>query len=484
MLFTEPSFLFLFLPLLLGTYFLSPSQVRNGLLAAASIVFYSWDEPAFTLVLLASIGLNYLWGLALESAKDSRQRKGTLAIGVAANLGVLGFFKYAGFLVDSLNPLLETLGAPTLSDPRVELPLGISFFTFQAMSYLIDVYRGSFPAQKNALDLTLYISFFPQLIAGPIVRYKEIASQIRNRVVSHRLFADGVRRFVFGLGKKVLIANTIAGCVDRIFELPASEITFTLAWVAMAGYALQIYFDFSGYSDMAIGLGKMFGFKIPENFNHPYIARSITEFWRRWHMTLSTWFRDYVYIPLGGNRIRNTRTYLNLSAVFLLCGLWHGASWNFIVWGIFHGVLLSVERAGLSRWLETAPRFLAHIYTLLFLLIGWVFFRAETLPYAMNLLQVMFGLTQGGGTHLLVRDCLGTDALIAMLAGCFLATPIYHWSRAKLADWIKDLPDRNGQARRLQLAMHGESLVVFVILGLALIWISALTYSPFIYFRF
>jgi alginate O-acetyltransferase complex protein AlgI len=483
-LFTEPSFLFLFLPLLLGAYLLAPIGVRNGILAFASLVFYSWDEFAFTLVLLASIAGNYLFGLALGSVAQIGRRKIVLTVAVLGNLGILGFYKYSGFLVGALNPLLERIGVPLLSDPHVELPLGISFFTFQAMSYLVDVYRRVCPAQRNALDLTLYIAFFPQLIAGPIVRYKEIAAQIQNRVVTNRLFADGVRRFVYGLGKKVLVANTIAGCVDGILELPSAEITCSLAWGAMIGYTLQIYFDFSGYSDMAIGLGKMFGFKIPENFNHPYISRSITEFWRRWHMTLSAWFRDYVYIPLGGNRVRAGRTYLNLAAVFLLCGLWHGAAWNFLVWGLFHGTLLAVERAWLGDLLRKAPRILAHLYTLTFLLIGWVWFRAETLPAALNLLKVMFGFQDGGGTHLLLRDYLAGDSLIALALGVVLAAPLYPVLRSALAAWVRRLSDRPARWSRLQLVRHCESLLIFSILVLALVWISAFTYSPFIYFRF
>jgi alginate O-acetyltransferase complex protein AlgI len=483
-LFTEAPFLFLFLPLLLGTYLLAPTRFRNGLLAIASILFYSWDEPAYTAVLLGSIALNFVAGFALDSYRGTRARRVTLTLAIIANLGLLGFFKYAGFFVDSLNAPLELLGLPPLPVPRVELPLGISFFTFQAMSYVVDVHRGTCPAQRNILNLSLYIALFPQLIAGPIVRYKEIAAQIRERVLTQRMFAEGVRRFVFGLGKKMLIADTIAQCVDAIFELPGNEITITLAWAAIVGYALQIYFDFSGYSDMAVGLGKMFGFRIPENFRYPYSSRSVTEFWRRWHITLSAWFRDYVYIPLGGNRVRRSRTYLNLAAVFLLCGLWHGATWNFIIWGAFHGALLIVERLAVGSWLRRAPAPFAHIYTMIAILIGWVWFRAESLPAAMEFLGVMFGGREGAGVHLALRNYLTNEVIVAMLLGIILATPAYPALRTRIAGYVRAVPGREQRWRRLELAHHAESLVLLAVLALSIIWIAALTYSPFIYFRF
>jgi alginate O-acetyltransferase complex protein AlgI len=351
MLFTEPVFWFLFLPLLLSLHFLVVRPQRNLLLLLASLLFYAWGERSFVFVMLASIAFNYVVGLWIDTRRGvrSRERRWPLAVGVAGNLLLLAAYKYANVLADQLSAVFVALGLPGLELEPIHLPIGISFFTFQGMSYVIDIHRGETPVQRHPLRLALYISMFPQLIAGPIVRYGRIATQLVERTIDRRGFADGVRRFTVGLGKKVLIANSVALPADTIFALPPDQLTTAAAWLGIVCYTLQIYFDFSGYSDMAIGLGRMFGFRFPENFNYPYVAESVTEFWRRWHMTLSNWFRDYLYLPLGGNRLGRVRLAANLFTVFFLCGLWHGASWTFVVWGLYHGVLLSLERRRVGR---------------------------------------------------------------------------------------------------------------------------------------
>ncbi len=365
MVFSSITFLFFFLPVFLMGYLGVGKKGRNLFLLLASLFFYLWGEQLFVLVMLASIVMNYFFGLLLDRVgiQGSRAGKFLLAAALVANLGMLVFFKYANFAVDNLNLLLSWLNMPLMHLHKVHLPIGISFFTFQAMSYLIDLYRQEYKAQKNPLYLGLYISLFPQLIAGPIVRYSDIAEHIKKRTVSLHDFACGAERFVFGLGKKILIANPMGLMADHIFAMQAELLSTGTAWLGITCYTLQIYFDFSGYSDMAIGLGRMFGFHFLENFNYPYISRSIREFWRRWHISLSTWFRDYLYIPLGGNRHGNNRTSLNLLIVFLLCGLWHGASWNFILWGLMYGFFLVAERGIWGRIVTGMHPIGQHCYT-------------------------------------------------------------------------------------------------------------------------
>ena len=358
MLFPEPAFLFFFLPVLLVLYQASPGFLRNALLTIASLAFYAVGEKLYSAIMFASIFLNWWIGLRVGSATSPNGKRNWLTVGVAGNLALLGFFKYANFLVDNLNDGLSLVGVPEISIGQVHLPIGISFYTFQAMSYLIDVARGTKP-QRSLLNVALFISLFPQLIAGPIVRYGMISGQLTDRLRTSRLFNDGVRRFIVGLAKKTIIANAMALPADRIFGLEPQELTTPLVWLGMIAYTLQIYFDFSGYSDMAIGLGRMFGFHFPLNFRYPYAARDITDFWRRWHISLSSWFRDYLYIPLGGNRGSEWKTYRNLLIVFLLCGLWHGASWLFVAWGLYHGAFLIIERMGLGAPSETCLAFSA-----------------------------------------------------------------------------------------------------------------------------
>ncbi len=480
MLFTEPTFLFLFLPLLLALYFLTRVHARyaNWLLLMASVLFYAKGGGVFTWLMLGSIAFNYSMAIVVDRARRVSEHRATLALSVAiaVNLGVLAWFKYANFLVDNVGALLTSFGGPTVTISKVLLPIGISFYTFHAISYVVDVYRGHATAQKSPVHAALYLLLFPQLIAGPIIRYKDIAGQLARRVVSLDDFACGVRRFIIGLGKKVLIANVVAVPADGIFALPASHLIGPYAWAGIVCYALQIYFDFSGYSDMAIGLGRMFGFTFPENFRWPYIADSVQEFWRRWHMSLSSWFRDYLYVPLGGSRVETWKTYRNLVTVFFLCGLWHGASWNFVVWGLFHGVFLVLERLGLGTLLKRLPPTARHGYLLVTMLVGWVFFRAADLPSALTYLQAMFGLGHGEMPPLRLTWYLTRDVRFAMIAGIIGATPVVPALRV----WA----DR--AARRWQgLAAEAVgTLALFAIFIAALVQVAARTYNPFIYFRF
>ncbi|MGA2868947.1 MAG: MBOAT family O-acyltransferase, partial [Verrucomicrobiota bacterium] len=338
MIFSSPIFLLLFLPVVLTVYALLPGlRAKNLWLLLTSLVFYAWGEVIFIFLLLASTLLNYFFGLWVDRTEDVGRRKLAVGIAVAANVGLLAFFKYADFAVASLNSMLTFAGVSPFPQPHILLPIGISFFTFHAISYVVDIYRRKWKAARDPKDVALYIFFFPQLIAGPILRWNAIAPQLAERRMSGDEFAEGIRRFAGGLAKKMLIANALAVPADQIFALPATQLSPAVAWFGLICYTLQIYFDFSGYSDMAIGMGKMFGFKFMENFNFPYTAQSIRDFWRRWHISLSTWFRDYLYIPLGGNRVSGARNNLNLVTVFFLCGLWHGASWTFVIWGLYHG---------------------------------------------------------------------------------------------------------------------------------------------------
>src|SRR5215469_14568338 len=379
MVFSSPIFLFLFLPITLGVYFLLPWRARNLWLLGVSLVFYGWGEPKFVLVMLASIVINFLLALWIDHARKRGGGRLPLTAAVVANIGLLAIFKYTDFITGNLNALLAQLHVSPLALTGIALPIGISFFTFHALSYVIDVYRGEAPAQRNPFTIGLYISLYSQLIAGPIIRYHDVAEQLDKRSVERADFAYGVERFVVGLGKKVLLANTLAVPADLIFSIPGEQLTLPVAWLGLACYTLQIYFDFSGYSDMAIGLGRMLGFRFKENFNYPYVSQSMTEFWRRWHISLSSWFRDYLYVPLGGNRISNARTYFNLCVVFLLCGLWHGAAWTFVAWGAAHGALLVIERLGLGRVLARAPRPVRHAYVLAAVMATWVLFRSNDL---------------------------------------------------------------------------------------------------------
>jgi alginate O-acetyltransferase complex protein AlgI len=467
MVFSEPTFLFLFLPLALAAYFLSPKFARNGLLLFFSLVFYAWGEDEYVGVLLAVIALNYLAGFAIAGARSPALARMALYAGVAANLGALVYFKYAYFLVSKL-----TSDAGLIEAARtIHLPIGISFFIFQSLTYLIDLHARAISLQKSFPALALYVSLFPQLIAGPIVRYSEVEKELRDRHTSASDFAAGTERFIIGLAKKTLIADPMGILADRIFAVPDAGLSTPVAWLGVVAYTLQIFFDFSAYSDMAIGLGRIFGFRFPENFDFPYISQSITEFWRRWHMTLSRWFRDYLYIPLGGNRKGPIRTYFNLSVVFLLCGLWHGASWNFALWGAYHGALLVAERAGLGAALARAPQVLRHAYVMLAVMIGWTPFRAETLGQTLAFYERMFAPGAGPlAAAYPVERFLDPYIALTLIVGVVLSTPAHRLLARTFG----------GARARPAAAAAGYC----ALLAIAVLAAGAADYSPFIYFRF
>lgn len=471
MVFSSVTFLFLLLPIVLACSIFFPARYRNHILFAASILFYFWGEGTFTLLLLGSIVLNYFLAKGLENSKG-RRRNRLLVFGVCCNLFPLFLLKYSGFFLQIFHVRQEL---------SFHLPAGISFFTFQAISYLVDVYRKIVPAERNILNCGLYISMFPQLIAGPIVRYHDIARQLVQRTLSRESFAEGVERFVFGLAKKVLLADQLGIRADTIFSMPLVELSTGQAWLGAVCFSLQIYYDFSGYSDMAIGLGKMFGFTLPENFKYPYSAGSIRDFWRRWHISLSTWLRDYLYIPLGGNRCSNKRNFFNLLLVFTLCGLWHGAAWTFVLWGLWHGIFLVLERIfpfGTKGWLM---RGLGWGYCLLVVLIGWVIFRSSDISAAFQYLSVMAGYGSSGeglaSSQLVNQSKFMTELFVASV----LAFPVCN-SAAQLI-------------LRLQKGQTGTTAVIFVaalwrvllftfLVYCTLITIAAQAYHPFLYFQF
>jgi len=464
MVFSNPVFLFLFLPATLAFYFVSPRFLKNTVLLGASLFFYAWGEDLYVLLLLGSIVLNYLLGIMID-VSQGHFRKWMLWLGIAANLVFLGYYKYIGFI-------FENLGVIDASVPA--LPIGISFFTFQALSYLIDLYFRRVSLQRNPMKLALYISFFPQLIAGPIVRYSEVEKEIQNRNTTRSDVSEGAQQFVRGLAKKTLLADPLGLVADQIFAIPDAGLSPETAWVGAICYALQLYFDFSAYSDMAIGLGRIFGFKFPKNFNYPYVSQSITEFWRRWHMTLSRWFRDYLYIPLGGNRYGPMRTYLNLSIVFLATGIWHGAAWTFIAWGAFHGLFLILERIGLDRLLSRCPNVLRHMYLLIVVLCGWVMFRAETFEQTLSFYGAMF-LGQRGAEAAFFPLARYVDAYIycILALAMIVSVGLRPWLNEKFANHVPFLTG------------HFVSAMWFLALfALAIISVGAASYSPFIYFRF
>jgi len=476
MLFASPLFLFLFLPLTLAAHFAAPRAWRNAVLLVASLVFYSWGEAPYVVLVLASVAFNWALGIAIANAVDVRARRWRLAFAIVGNLGTLAVFKYANFAVANVNALAPVLGTGPLALAAIPLPLGISFFTFHAISYVVDVYKRNADAQRSVPAFALYILLFPQLIAGPIIRWRDIAAQLVARDVRLADFAYGVRRFVLGLGKKTLIANTLGRTADAIFALPAAELTTPLAWLGLVCYTLQIYFDFSGYSDMAIGLMRMFGFRILENFNYPYVARSVREFWRRWHISLSNWFRDYLYVPLGGNRRGRRRAYANLVVVFLLCGLWHGASWPFVLWGAWHGAFLVAERAGLDRWLDRRA-WIAHTYALAAIMGGWVLFRCESLAHAIDYYAALAGLAQGEATRQPLRQHLDGLVVLTLVVATVFATPLAR----RIGQWRDRVTAAGGAARAVLVA---DVAWLGIVLVASAAMLAAGTYNPFIYFRF
>ena len=461
MVFSTPIFLFLFLPAVLVLNYIIPKKyiaAKNVVFLIASLFFYAWGEPKNVLLMLLSIAVNYVCGLLLgRFDSDEKKRKVVLWASVVFNLGLLFFFKYFNFVTGGLFPVIK-------------LPIGISFFTFQIMSYTIDVYRRSVEPQKNLVKLALYISLFPQLIAGPIVRYIDVEKQLTYRECTAEKTARGMIRFSMGLAKKVIISNTVAAICDGIFGSTNTVPAFT-AWVGVICYALQIYFDFSGYSDMAIGMGHMLGFDFLENFNYPYVSCSVQEFWRRWHISLSSWFRDYLYIPLGGNRRGKVRTYINLIIVFACTGLWHGASFSFIVWGLWHGLFLVIERLGFKKVLDKLPKFIGWIYTMLVVLVGWVFFRADTLSAAMKYLGEMFSFSGGVANGMARFDNL---SFIITVIAIVLCTPVYQFLKGKL-----EKTEGGKKAAFVIGAVLATGLFI-----LSVIFLTGSGYNPFIYFRF
>ncbi len=473
MIFSTPVFLFLFLPVVLGGYFLLRKQYRNVWLLTASMLFYAWGEGVFLLLMLTSVLMNYVFALLIENYRHTRRSSVWLTIAVTANLSLLAFFKYANFAVDNLNRILPVFHLSPIHLPPIALPLGISFFTFQALSYVIDVYRGEVRANKQLKDVALYISLFPQLIAGPIVRYRTVAQHIRSRTVTASLFLEGIGRFVVGLSKKVIVGDQLSVIANTAFTYNPHHLPSFSGWGFIVIWGLHVYFDFSGYSDMAIGLGKMFGFRFEENFNYPYISKTIQEFWRRWHISLSTWLRDYLYIPLGGSRKGTIRTYINLFIVFTLCGLWHGASWNFILFGVFQGLFMAVERAWLEKQIQKIWKPLAHIYFFFALTISFVIFA---LPDVSSILAYFHALFVPSGV----------TALPSGLAELFTPTRIALIPVAVLFSFpIVPAADRWIQTQ-MSMRMHTvfRSLVVIGLFSVSLVLIAQNSYSPFLYFRF
>lgn len=472
MLFSSLTFLFLFLPTVLLLHSAVPKWFRNGLLVFASLLFYAWGGVTDSLTLIGSILLNHL--IANQIGKGAESSKGWLKTGLIINVLVIVVFKYLGFITENLNLALASFGADmVLPTVKIRLPLGISFFTFQQMSMLWDVYREKERQKLKLQESTLYVSLFPQLIAGPIVRYHDIIDQIRNRTVTMDRFHSGVQRFILGLFRKVIIANTCAAMADAIMDQQATDLNTAAAWLGAFAYAMQIYFDFAGYSDMAIGIGRMLGFELLENFNFPYVSTSIKEFWRRWHISLSSWFRDYVYIPLGGNRNSELSTYRNLIIVFFLTGLWHGATWSFVLWGLFHGAFIVVERLGFDHVLERMPKPIAWGYAMLVVLIGWVFFRIESIDNSLGYLAVMFG--SGSVDGMVPLQFLDRERISVLIVAIIFSSSV----PLLFAERLKRIGER--------LPVLTEVLTTVVLLAmfvLCVLYENAGSYNPFIYFRF
>ena len=468
MLFSSIVFLFTFLPAVMILYYLLPARFRNVILLLASLVFYAWGEPVYLFLMLLSILFNYFSGLDIaRNLQDKRAAKRSLVFNLIINLAVLGFFKYEGFVLDTLNGILPV----HISYHALPLPIGISFYTFQILSYIIDVYRGNVKVQTNLPNFALYVTMFPQLIAGPIVQYADVDEQLASREVSWTKFGEGSMYFIRGLAKKVLLANTSGMIFTEVSGLAKGNIAVVTAWLGAFAYMFQIYFDFSGYSDMAIGLGKMFGFEFNMNFNYPYVSKSITEFWRRWHISLSSWFRDYVYIPLGGNRVSKIKHIRNLLIVWFLTGLWHGAAWNFVAWGLYYGVILIIEKYLLSPVLDRLPDVVRHIYSIVLVVIGWVLFFSSSFGQAADYIRVMFGAGAHGFAD---RESmyLLTSNLILWLILIFGSTPLVHFRYEHM------LRSKKWNTTIINSVVYAALFIVCIA------YLVTETYNPFLYFRF
>lgn len=466
MVFSSTIFLCVYLPLVILGYYICPKRGRNLFLLIVSLVFYAWGEPKYVFLMIFSIIINYVFGLLMDKHRANEKRlKLLLVLSVVIDLGLLSFFKYTDFIITNLNSAFSA-GFDLLN---IALPIGISFYTFQAMSYTIDVYRDDVRVQRNLIDFGMYITMFPQLIAGPIVRYSDVEEQLHERSVTAQDFSEGIMRFVVGLGKKVLLANQMGAVWSGIYAL-GGDVSALMAWIGAIAYTFQIYFDFSGYSDMAIGLGRMFGFRFPENFNYPYQSVSITDFWRRWHITLSTWFREYLYIPLGGNRRGFARQTLNLLIVWSLTGFWHGAGWNFIMWGLYYFAILFIEKLFMLRVLKKLPKFFGHVYALLLIVIGWVIFASDDVSILLPYLGSMFGANGAlGGMDIYT---LGSRAVL-MLICCIASTRLPKRLFVSATDAMGE-----------KLGFTVKSVFTIVLLALSVVFLIGDSYNPFLYFRF
>lgn len=473
MVFSSVYFLFAFLPLVLILSIGLKVKWQNILLLLSSIYFYAWGSVSHLLILVFSILANYFLGLGIHRLEGKR-RKWMLFSTVGFNILLLGGFKYVNFAVENLSRVYHKFGGDTFSIGKIALPIGISFFTFQILSYQIDLYRKQVKVQRNVLRLGMYISLFPQLVAGPIVRYSDVEEQMNERSTTVSKFYDGIKRFTIGLAKKVLIANHFAFIADTIFDMPFYEVSSLTAWIGIIAYTIQIYFDFSGYSDMAIGLGKMVGFDFPENFNLPYTARSIQDFWRRWHISLSTWFKDYLYIPLGGSKNGQVKTIRNLLIVFFITGLWHGANWTFIFWGMFHGTFLLIERIGFGKILQRLPGIVQWGYAFFVVVIAWVFFKSDSIDQAIHYLGRMFGMTDPPTNFFSVFTLISWKTIVLTGIACFSAFGFHRK--------IQQLLPKKETVSIFQLSL--QSVMILGLFLVSIVYLTAGTYNPFIYFRF
>lgn len=468
MLFSSMTFVFMFLPIVCATYLLARKELQNYILLIASILFYAWGEPRYLAIMILTILVNYIGANYISRSHNAMHRKLLLIATIVVDLSFLFYFKYFNFVMDNINQLFHT----HINFIDVVMPIGISFYTFQALSYVVDVYRNEVKAQRDIYKLALYITLFPQLVAGPIVKYHDVDEQISDRTVTFDKVAYGVKRFIVGLAKKMLIANTLGAVADKIFTQPVENFDALTAWIGAIAYTLQLYYDFSGYSDMAIGLGAIFGFKFLENFNYPYISKSITEFWRRWHISLSTWFKEYLYIPLGGNRVSKRRNLFNLFVVFLATGVWHGASWNFIFWGLWHGAFIIFEK--ITGWHKKEGglkiNIAQHIYTMFAFVIGWVMFRADNMAYAWDYLKNMFGLISEHKITYKLPYYIDNIEIITFVVAILCAMPIF-----------RGMLEVKYERKILRTIINIWLIVLFVLSASS---IAASTYNPFIYFRF
>ena len=477
MVFSSPFFLFFFLPVtLLLAYISRNSKFRNAVLVILSILFYVFGEGEMIVLMMLSITFNYFIGKWIDRSKT----KTAISVGVFVNLLLLVIFKYSGFVVENINYLLVDFHIDPIKFAKVKLPVGISFYTFHSISYLIDVYRKENKVQKSFVDLTLYISLFPQLVAGPIIRYKDIAYQFTGRFLNSAQFQLGIQRFIIGMGKKVIIANSLGYTTDLLFDIGPAQLSTSATWFAIISYSLQLYFDFSGYSDMAIGLGKMLGFDFLENFNFPYKAKSVREFWQRWHISLSNWFRDYLYIPMGGNRVSKSRVYFNLIFVFFVTGLWHGASWNFVIWGLIHGFFMIIERLGFEKFLRRGGKFVMHFYTIFVVVVAWVFFRSETLEKSITFIQSLF--IYNTNSIYTIDMFLNRENIFCCMLGLILSVNGINFMLKKTVQILYQSTISIQTVKSTFRTIKSVSLILIFVYS-ALSVVSG-TYNPFIYFRF